>query len=98
MKLPPDIAAEVAATPQPEQQSRLDAALDWARKGWPVFPLRPQGKEPLFPSAHKEDKKKCQGECGLVGHGVHDATLDPDVIRQWWADNPHAGIGGAATP
>lgn len=86
-------------TPAPDStpSSMLEAALDWARKGWPVFPLRPKGKEPLFPSAHKDDGVKCTGECGEVGHGVHDATTDPEVITQWWTDRPRAGIGGATT-
>lgn len=72
----------------------LDAALQWAKRGWPVFPLRPRRKEPLFPSAHPKGVK-CKGECGRVGHGVLDATTDPDLIRKWWTKNPNANIGGA---
>jgi hypothetical protein len=29
-------------------------------------------------------------------HGVHDATIDPDQIRAWWAQNPNYNIGIAA--
>lgn len=90
----PKIGAPRAAKPQPEPQSMLDSALEWARLGWPVFPLRPGRKEPLFPSPHPKGTK-CDGSCGLVGHGVLDAVLDPDTIREWWTKNPRAGIGGS---
>src|SRR5688572_31833039 len=86
--------------PAPPQRTALEWALYWAEEGWPVFPLRPGDKIPLFPSPHpkgSEARAKCKGECGLVGHGVLDATRDADKIRKWWGQNPTAGIGGAAT-
>lgn len=96
---PQDPANDVPAQPE---RSMLEWALYWAEEGWPVFPLRPNDKIPLFPNPHKgqtdEQGKpiKCQGQCGLVGHGVLDATRDPDKIRKWWSQNPTAGIGGSA--
>jgi hypothetical protein len=27
------------------------------------------------------------------GHGLHDATTDPEVIRAWWRAHPSANIG-----
>ena len=59
------------------------AALAYAARGWPVFPLRPRAKVPLIP------KEK-------GGNGVHDATTDPDRIHAWWAACPEANIGLAA--
>jgi len=56
----------------------MAAALDYARRGWPVLPLAPGSKVPL-------------GK--LVPHGLHDATTDPSVILRLWLDTPSAGIG-----
>lgn len=58
----------------------LAAALEYCERGWKVFPLQPEGKVPLI---SKEDG----------GHGFHDATKDPDQIREWWAKEPRANIG-----
>ena len=58
--------------------SKLDAALGYAAKGWPVFPLR--GK---FPVIAKSDS----------GRGVHDATTDPDKVRELWARYPGSNVG-----
>lgn len=78
--------------------TKMLAALTAAEQGWPVFPIRPRSKAPLFPTAHKKNDPqygKCRGECGRLGHGVWDATTDPDTIRKWWTDNPDAEIGGS---
>lgn len=96
-------APQYVTDAQEPARSNLDWALDWADKGWPVFPLKPNSKIPLFGNPHKhqtDDQGKpvrCDGRCGLVGHGVLDATRDPERIRKWWTQNPSAGIGGATT-
>lgn len=81
---------------EPVENTVLAAALQWATDGWPVFPLRRNGKEPAIPSAHKKGAK-CDGRCGKFGHGVLDASRDPEVIRQLFAPYPNANIGGATT-
>lgn len=58
----------------------LEAALDYARRGWPIFPIRPLAKVPLI---SREDG----------GQGVLDATTDPAQIRKWWTTYPNANIG-----
>jgi hypothetical protein len=86
----------------------LAQALAYAATGWPVFPCKPNAntcpaspparcpcKVPVIPSAHpKSDPARgtCTGECGRYGHGFHDATTEPDVIRAWWREYPGANV------
>ena len=56
----------------------LDAALDYARLGYRVFPLSPGLKRP-----HPM----------LAPRGVHDATDDLATLRRWFASEPTANIG-----
>lgn len=68
----------------------LEAALAYAKRSWPVFPL------------HAPTAAGCtcgNADCASPGkhprtaHGLHDATTDPDVIRKWWTRWPKASIG-----
>jgi len=56
----------------------LDAALRYAARSWPVFPCR---------STEPGRKRP------LTGRGFHDASVDPETIRRWWATWPDALIG-----
>jgi hypothetical protein len=58
----------------------LAAALAYASAGVHVFPLVPRSKAPLIPARNG-------------GHGLHDATTDPDVIKSWWQAHPTANLG-----
>ena len=74
----------------------LAFALDYVARGWPVFPLAAAGKLPAIANPHpygSPERAACRGECGLDGHGLHDASLDPDRIRRWWTEHPRANIG-----
>src|SRR4051794_7912570 len=68
----------------------LNAALDYAARGWPVLPLwEPRGVGVCA----------CGAGCQRVGkhprtaHGVGDATTDPEQIRAWWQEWPTTNIG-----
>jgi Bifunctional DNA primase/polymerase, N-terminal len=72
----------------------LGYAISYAAAGWKVFPLG-RNKRPRIPSPHPKGYR-CKGECGLRGHGVHDATTNIATVCQWWAsDYRGAGIGAA---
>src|SRR5947207_203617 len=57
-----------------------NAALEYARRGLPVFPVTPRGKMPLI-------------SCRDGGRGFKDATTDVEQVSQWWTRWPHANIG-----
>ena len=76
----------------------LTAALGYAMAGMPVIPLR--GKVPAIPSAHPEGdplRGKCHGGCGRLGHGVYDASSDPEQVADLWkaAGAGVTGVGWA---
>lgn len=75
----------------------LEEALEYAAISWAVFPLAPRSKVPAFGNRHPEgstERATCKAECGLDGHGVLDATSDPDRIRRWWGAGAQYNIGG----
>ncbi len=59
----------------------MAAALEYASRGWPVFPCHPATKRPLTPG----------GEGGTGGLKL--ATTDEAAIRAWWERFPKAMIG-----
>jgi hypothetical protein len=71
-------------------QSMLHFALDYARRGWHVFPCRPQTKAPLIGCDRDSAGNKIAGT-----GGVKKATIDPLQIQEWWLRNPNAMIGVA---
>ncbi|MER7112445.1 bifunctional DNA primase/polymerase [Streptomyces sp. NPDC000229] len=75
----------------------LAHALSAAERGLPVIPLSPT-KLPALPSPHRNSPGPvhCRGECGLPGHGVHDATTDPAAVRALFALAPRATGYGIA--
>lgn len=85
------------------REARLDApdalaktASWYARNGIAIFPLRPGSKSPLIKKAHPEDstvQRECKRACGRDGHGLYDATTDPERIAAWWKATPQANIG-----
>src|SRR4051794_15835584 len=59
----------------------LAAALAYAQAGWPVFPCKPT---PI-----KEEGSKAP----YISQGFKSASKDPTIIKQWWAEWPHALVG-----
>lgn len=73
------------------REEMLSAALEYAAKGWAVFPCHtPTGSGGCScGDAGCED----QGKHPRTTHGVLDATTDAAAIRQWWQRWPQANIG-----
>lgn len=77
------------------QISLLQAALEYAALGWPVFPL------------HTPTDGGCscgKADCSSIGkhprtqNGVKDASIDEDQVTTWWEMWPQANIGIACGP
>ncbi|MDN3056155.1 bifunctional DNA primase/polymerase [Streptomyces sp. SRF1] len=75
----------------------LAHALTAAAHGFRVIPLT-RAKLPAVRSPHHHDPAPlpCHGECGRLGHGVHDASADPEAIRALFAAAPWATGYGIA--
>jgi hypothetical protein len=59
----------------------VDAALSYARRGWPVFPVHG-----VYWGHCTCGRRECSspGKHPLVRRGVLDASNDARVIREWW--------------
>ncbi|AGP56625.1 bifunctional DNA primase/polymerase [Streptomyces rapamycinicus] len=81
----------------PSLAHALTHALTAAGHGFRVIPLT-RAKLPAVRSPHHHDPAPlpCHGECGRLGHGVHDASADPDAIRALFAAAPWATGYGIA--
>ena len=69
----------------------LSAALDYARQGYPVFPLH----NPQSGGCSCLKKADCQsiGKHPRTNNGFKDATTDAEIIKKWWTAWPDANIG-----
>jgi hypothetical protein len=79
------------------QPKPVDYAVAYARLGWHVLPVWSVDKNgqcrcgrPHAEHGHKPGKHP---QSNLVVRGHLDATIDEQVIRDWWALDPEAGIG-----
>jgi hypothetical protein len=75
----------------------LDAALAYAARGIPVYPVhwpRPTpGGASLGCSCPRGRYCDRPAKHPLVWHGVKDATTDPAQLEAWWQRWPQANIG-----
>lgn len=71
--------------------TRKEAALYYARRGWPIFPLY----EPNDDGRCSCGKQNCSspGKHPRTKHGVLDATTNEARILQWWTQWSNANIG-----
>lgn len=78
--------------------SKADAALAYARRGWPVLPLHwwEHGVCSCGDPACRTPAKHPYST--LVPRGVHDATAIADVVATWWRREPRANIGVRTGP
>ena len=60
------------------QNNKLIALLEYTMKGWHLFPIKPNQKEPL-------------GEA--VPHGFENASNNPKIISKWCQQYPNANFG-----
>ncbi|MDH7640536.1 bifunctional DNA primase/polymerase [Sphingomonas oryzagri] len=67
------------------------AALQYARQGWPVFPCRECDGEPYVNS--KGETKTPKAKAPYIGNGCSGATVDEKTIVGWWRRWPNAMIG-----
>lgn len=68
-------------------------ALEYAERGWHVFPCNPLNKRPFVSCDLDAEGRKIRGT-----GGVKKATVDPDQVRDWWQRWPRAMIGTACGP
>lgn len=80
-----------------KQPTTLDYALAYARLGWAVLPVWSVDEHGQCrcgrPNNEKGHKAGKHPQANLAPHGHQDASTDEQVIRDWWAVDPDAGIG-----
>jgi hypothetical protein len=74
----------------PAMTDLLAAALDYARRGWPVFPCHTPTVSGC--SCGAPDCGDHTGKHPRTRHGFKDATTDPVQVRRWWAQWPDANL------
>src|SRR5574340_1433480 len=74
-------------------RSNLEWALDYAAKGFPVFPCYRVLRDGRCSCKAKDCKRI--GKHPTTRNGVLDATTDADQIQRWWGAMPNANIGVA---
>jgi hypothetical protein len=75
----------------------LDAALGYAARDIPVYPVhwpRPiPGEVSLGCSCRRGAACDRPAKHPLVRHGIHDASMDPAQLQDWWQRWPQANVG-----
>src|SRR5438128_224552 len=69
----------------------LDAALSYAARSWHVIPLHTAHKD--WCSCSKAGNCDSPGKHPRIKHWRNEASIDPAIIRKWWAAWPDANVG-----
>lgn len=69
-----------------------DAALAYAKWGWPVFPLKPLSQVPEIAEKTGQPFDKV-AKRPATKNGFKDATTDTTRIEAWWKRHPDSNIG-----
>jgi bifunctional DNA primase/polymerase-like protein/primase-like protein len=69
----------------------VDAALEYTKAGFPVFPVDARSKVPIPKRDFDPSGEYPDGVPQTGGH--YKATTDPLQIRRWWKQHPNAAIG-----
>jgi hypothetical protein len=77
----------------PTSDELIQAALDYARQGIPVFPCHTPINGVCDCAA--QDRCDSPGKHPWTRQGLLDATTDELTIRRWWKERPIANIAGA---
>lgn len=89
-------ALEEQGRPRKPVVPTAHTAVWYASHGWPVFPLRHHAKIPAIPAAHElgsRERAECKGECGRLGHGLHDATASTGRAQEIFTKYDMSNIG-----
>jgi hypothetical protein len=81
---------------EPARNHHLEAALEYAGRGWRVFPLHSPTVAGC--SCGNRDCGKSIGKHPRTAHGLKDACTDAAKISDWWERWPDANIGIATGP
>ena len=77
-----------------EQRRLVEVAVRYAAHGWPVLPLHtPEPRRGC--SCRGASSCTSPGKHPRTRNGVHDASTDPDQVRNWWTQWPSANVGVA---
>ncbi|MBF0106709.1 MAG: bifunctional DNA primase/polymerase [Deltaproteobacteria bacterium] len=75
-------------------KTKLQSALNYAQKGWSVFPVHSITKDGKCSCGKKDCTSQGKHPLGaLVPRGLKDATTDLETINRWWKEYPDANIG-----
>lgn len=73
-----------------EPNGLLEAALEYVRRGWPVFPLYTVTDQGC---SCGDPKCSSPGKHPRTANGHKEGANDENLIRQWWKECPDANIG-----